>query len=113
MSRFRRLASLAVCLVSLGCSVPTESDDPLVPISNLTLRPYIISVVVGGTVSVESIFTGFGGSNLQGHVSSWTSADTTIATVDRFGRVTGRKKGNSLITARADNLIAYAMATVQ
>ncbi len=52
------------------------------------------------------------GSNRAGLVANWRSSDPTVATVDRFGNVTGVKPGAVTITAESDGVSATKAYTV-
>ena len=61
-------------------------------------RPY-----TGITLAHRAVGTHADGTERPGLAVAWKSSDSTIATVDRFGNVTGLKPGTVTLTASADN----------
>ncbi|MBQ9277465.1 MAG: Ig-like domain-containing protein [Lachnospiraceae bacterium] len=81
-------------------SIVVYYDDPI-PVTGITLNKSTTSVKVGKdeTLSVQS----FTPANASYKDVTWSSDDTSIATVDNEGKVTGQAVGTVTITATATN----------
>ena len=77
------------------CTV-TVTDDTI-PVESITLSPEKVEVGVGGSKQVVATISPANATNRE---LIWTSSDTSIATVDSNGIVTGVKVGNVTITAK-------------
>ncbi len=53
------------------------------------------------------------GNQITGKTFTWTTGDTTIATVDGSGNVLGKRLGNTTVTARADTASATGLIVVR
>lgn len=73
--------------------------------SNITINNVSATIKVNQTVQLTA--TSSTGSNI-----SWTSSDTSVATVTQEGLVTGIKQGTATITAQADGKKAICTVTV-
>lgn len=100
------LSALVVCsgilLTAAGCSDHSVSGVP----SAVTVTPSAASVEVGGVVKLTAEIDGKAGR------PSWTSSQTSVATVDTSGAVTGRAAGVVTITASSNGGTATAQVTV-
>jgi len=89
-------------------SIPVSA---VVPAASVALTPKSGRVAVGGQLTLEAALRDASGAEITGREPEWTSADTSIATVDH-GVVTGRRAGTVSITARCDRATASASVTV-
>lgn len=73
-----------------------------IAVTGISLNPISGSVKVGSTLQINASITP---ANATDQSVKYNSADTTIATVDTTGKVTGVKKGtcNIVATSNADN----------
>ena len=77
-----------------GGDTPTPTN---VDITGITVTPTTAKVEVGKTVALSSAFTPSNATETA--TVTWSSSDTTVATVDTTGTVTGVKAGTAAITA--------------
>lgn len=89
----------------------SESEDPRLPlpaeviasfakssdvhVTDLTVTPETVSVKVGETQQLTAAVTP---SNASNKTVNYVSSDSTVATVDASGLLTGRKTGSATIT---------------
>ena len=87
-----------------------DSSDPQVPATGVTVSPATANVNVGATVSLTATITPANSTD----TITWSSSDSTVATVSASGVVTGKKAGTATITAKAnDNVSGTATITVK
>lgn len=79
-----------------------------IPATDLTVAPTTANVIIGSTTQLTATVTP---SNSTDNVE-WTSSDTSVATVDNTGLVTGVKAGTATITAKAGEKEAECTVTV-
>ncbi|CAN5796606.1 hypothetical protein BH23GEM5_BH23GEM5_08010 [soil metagenome] len=84
----------------------------LVPISRLVVVPGTATIQVGNTVDLDAVALSAAGDTLTGRTVTWTSTDTTIATVSGTGLVTGVRIGTVTIRATSEGQTAEASITV-
>ena len=90
----------------------TAAVTPIIPVSGLTLSATNCTIHVGGTYQLMAIVTP---SNASNQSVSWTSSNTSVATVSSDGLVTARAVGTATITATTQdgsNLSATCAITV-
>src|SRR5206468_2252420 len=92
-----------------GTSVVTVTN---VPVATVTVSPSPASVVAGQTVQLTATPKDANGNPLAGRVVTWSSGNTTIATVSARGRVTGRVAGTATITATCEGQSGTSDVTV-
>lgn len=93
----------AVMLLALGCS--QESDPMFNEVAQVTVFSAAgYSVAVGQTLQLEGRAVTWGGVRVDERISSWTSTNTSIATVSNTGLVTGVAVGSTDIVARAEGV---------
>jgi alpha-tubulin suppressor-like RCC1 family protein len=83
------------------------SDDISITVDNpprsLEVTPDPAAVDVGSTVQLSATVRDMGGNALSGYSPSWSSDDTSVATVDSSGLVSGQQGGSTTITASVDD----------
>lgn len=97
-------SAIAMALVlAAGCS--QESDPMFNEVAEVRVFSAIgYSVAVGGTLQLEGRAVTWGGVRVDERISSWTSSNTSIATVSNTGLVTGVAVGSVDITATAQGV---------
>lgn len=83
------------------CTAPTKKISIENPATGITVTPETATVVRGSTTQLTAELTP---ENATSEVA-WSSSDTSIATVDESGVVTGVKAGTATITARVNETI--------
>lgn len=78
--------------------VPVTIDWPAV--GSIDIRAGYAALFVGTTVNLSAEVLHEDGSIRPGARISWASSDESVATVDRFGHVTGTSAGDVMVTAR-------------
>src|SRR5206468_3774914 len=92
-----------------GTSVVTVTN---VPVATVTVSPSPASVVAGQTVQLTATPKDANGNPLSGRVVTWLSSNTTVATVNASGRVTGKVAGTATITATCEGQSGTSDVTV-
>ena len=92
-----------------GLTDPTPDGSSVVNVASVTVAPKTATVNVGQNVSLEATVSP---ANATYPTVTWKSSDTSIATVDAAGKVTGVKAGKVTITATADGKSDTAEITV-
>ena len=100
---------LADCGGSEACCVPTTQPSP--PVEFVAATPSTATIAVGGAVSLSAVVTDAGGNALSGRSVTWTSGNTTVASVV-LGVVAGKAPGTATITAMSEGKIGTAFITV-
>ena len=116
----RRSAIMVLVLtlgIVLGCSnepgAPSrQAPPPPTPVSTVTVTAGQGQILVGGTILFSATLRDAVGVTLTGFTVTWASSDSTVATIDFFGRVTGVGSGTATITATADGKQGNASITV-
>jgi len=109
-------AAAIVLIMDKGTSAPSNPSNPSTPSTgvNLTalgLNPPSASVKVGGSITLAATKNPAN----SDETITWSSADTSVATVDQNGKVTGVKAGSStIIYAKSSrtNMSATCVITV-
>src|SRR6266568_2437413 len=84
----------------------------LVPVASVAVAPATASVRVGQTVQLTATPKDSAGGTLTGRTVTWTSGNTSVATVSPSGQVTGVAPGSANITATSDGQAGSAVVTV-
>ena len=98
-----------LALILAGCggdSDPTGSSGP--PLSQLGLFPHRLVLKVGESVQFEVIALDLNGLEVQGVRPTYTSTNTTVATVDPDGRINAEAVGTTTIRGTAGGQTAQA-----
>ena len=83
-----------------------------VPVSSVTVSPATANVAIGSTTQLSATLKDASGVTLTGRVVTWSSSQTTIATVSPTGLVTGVSGGTATITATSEGRTGTATVTV-
>src|SRR5712691_5524578 len=91
-----------------GTSVVTVS----VPVASVTVSPAAASVQAGQTQQLTATLKDANGNVLTGRTVTWSSNNTTVATVNGTGLVTAKVAGSATITATSEGQSGTASITV-
>jgi uncharacterized protein YjdB len=83
-----------------------------VPVASVTVSPSTSSVAIGQTTQLTATLTDASGNTLSGRVVTWSSSQTSIATVSGSGLVTGVSGGTATITATSEGQVGTATVDV-
>jgi len=83
-----------------------------VPVASVSVAPASATVSVGSTVQLTATPKDASGSPLSGRTVSWSSSNTSVATVSSSGLVTGVTVGSATITATSEGQSGTSAVTV-
>ena len=92
-------------------SITVVAAAPL-PVATVTVSPSSTSVKRGSNVTLTATLRDVNGQILTGRVVTWTSSDTSKATVSSTGVVRGVKEGTAVITAASEGKSGTSNITV-
>jgi len=92
-----------------GTAALTVTSDP---VSSVDVTPSTATIDVGQAVQLTATPRDAAGNALTGRAVSWTSSNTSMATVNASGRVTGVAAGSVTITATSEGVSGTASVTV-
>jgi len=109
-----RIAALhLVAAFLLSCDGTGTGIDGGVPVAALEVIPGTATVEIGRTVKLNATPKDASGDNLQRRVTwAWTSSDTSVASVNGHGAVTGVSEGTAIITATSEGVEGVATVDV-
>lgn len=81
------------------CSVTVTAADPI-RVTEITLNYTSASMVVGDTKQLSATISP---SNATDKTVSWSSSNTSVATVDNNGKITAKSRGTATITCKAND----------
>lgn len=113
MKKMLRIAAALAALLAMtnfiGCK-NDDDDDGDVDVTEVKITSTVTEVTVGKTITLTAEVLPAGATN---KTVTWTSSDTTFATVDSTGKVTGVKAGEATITASAGGQTDTVKVTVK
>jgi uncharacterized protein YjdB len=104
--------SATITATSEGKSGTASVTVTNVPVATVTVTPATSTLQIGGTVQLTATLRDAGGNALTGRTTTWTSSNTTAATVSATGLVTARAAGTATITATSEGKSGTASVTV-
>ena len=104
--------SATITAMSEGKSGTSAITVINVPVASVTVTPSSASGQVGQTVQLTATPRDASGNPLSGRAVTWSSSDTTVATVSRTGFVTAKGAGTATITATSEGKSGTATITV-
>jgi len=105
--------SATITATSEGQSGPASITVANVPVGSVSVSPPAASILVNGTVQLVATPRDANGTPLSGRAVSWSSSNTSVATVSSSGVVTGAAAGAATITATSEGQSGSATVTVQ
>lgn len=86
--------------------------DPATTVTSVAVSPTASNMTVGGTLQLAAQAKNASGSNLTGKSFTWSSTNTTVATVSSAGVVTARAAGTATIRAVSEGQTGSATVTI-
>src|SRR5207245_4576237 len=83
-----------------------------VPVASVTVSPAPASVQAGQTLQLTATPKDVNGNPLTGRTITWSSSNTSVATVNSSGLVSGVVAGSATITATSEGQSGTAAITV-
>ena len=105
-------ATITATVVLLGkkysktCTINVKSKNNTVNDASISLSKTSLTIQKGKSTTLKATVKG------KSKTVTWKSSDKTIATVDKSGKVTGKKEGTATITATANGVSAKCKVTV-
>ena len=120
MTRHRTLIRLSAALAGVALVWACGGDSPTVPPTPEPVRPTTVTVspatadltALGATVQLSAEVRDQNARVMAGATVTWSSGDTSVATVDVSGLVTAASNGTATITASAGSASGSAVVTV-
>jgi uncharacterized protein YjdB len=106
----RYFDNVVVSTQRIGCSASAPPGPAPIATLSVTLNP--ATVDVGATSQAIAVARDASGNVLTGRSVTWSSSNTSVATVDASGVVTGRAGGSAQITAISEGVSGNATITV-
>ncbi len=94
-----------------GAGGTTGPPPPPASVASVTVQPTPATVLIGATLQLWATTKDSAGNVLSGRTVTWTSGDTTVATVSTAGLVTGVAAGSTTMTAASDGTRATTALT--
>jgi len=104
--------SATITATTEGQSGTSSVTVTFVPVASVTVAPASASVQVGQTVQLTATPRDANGNALSGRAVTWSSTNTTVATVNGTGLVQGATAGSATITATSEGQSGTSAVTV-
>jgi len=104
--------SATITATSEGQSGTSAMTVTNVPVASVTVSPAAVSLTVGQTMQLAAVTKDANGTALSGRTVTWTTSNSTVATVSASGLVTGVAAGTATITATSEGVAGTAASTV-
>jgi uncharacterized protein YjdB len=104
--------SVTISATSEGQSGAATITVSTVPVASVTVAPASASLQVGQTAPLTATAKDANGNTLSGRVMTWQSSNTSVATVNGSGLVTGAGAGSATITATSEGQSGTSSVTV-
>src|SRR5436190_816846 len=104
--------SATITATSEGKTSTAAITVTTVPVASVAVSPATASIGVGQTVQLAAMPKDSAGAALTGRTVTWTSSNTSVATVSSSGQVTGVAAGSATITATSEGKTGSAAVTV-
>src|SRR4029077_14785692 len=91
----KRLGSATITASSGKASATANVTVSLIPVKKIIIAPANPSVIVNDSTTLSATTEDSVGNVLTGRVVTWSSSDTTTATIGATGTPTGKKVGSA------------------
>src|SRR5204862_355488 len=104
--------SAPITAMSEGKNSTATITVTIVPVASLAISPATATIRVGQTLQLAATPKDSAGGTLTGRMVTWTSSNTSVATVSGSGLVAGVTAGSATITATSEGKSSTAALTV-
>jgi uncharacterized protein YjdB len=104
--------SATITATSEGQSGTATANVTFIPVASVTVSPASASPQVGQTTQLTATPKDASGNPLSGRAVTWSSNNTTVATVNGTGLVSAKAAGSATITATSEGQSGTASITV-
>ena len=108
----RSTGTVTITATAEGRSDQTSATINPKPVASVQVEPASITVIVGGTATLQTVLRAADGTTLSGRSVTWTSSRLGVATVSGTGVVSGVAADTATITATAEGVSGTAKVTV-
>lgn len=95
-----------------AAATATVAEAPPLRVARITITPAQASIGLGSVAALAVTLADSLGRAVTGRALDWSSADSTVASVDASGVVAARRAGTTTVTARIDGRVATVAVTV-
>src|SRR5690348_5444123 len=119
MLHVRSAAAAILLAVAVACGSDSVATDPgtkpppAASVASVDVTPQTAEVGIGHTLKLNATPRDAAGNALSGRSVSWSSSNSSVASVDNGGTVIGVAAGNATITASSEGKSATAAITVK
>ncbi|MEM7414954.1 MAG: Ig-like domain-containing protein [Gemmatimonadota bacterium] len=110
LARTLALTLLPVALFACGTSTGPEPDPE--PVASVQVTPDSATIIARETRAFSASTLATGGAPLTGRTIAWSVANSTVATVDANGTVTGVSEGSTTVRATSEGVVGSATVDV-
>src|SRR5882762_6050069 len=107
------VGSAAITATSEGKTATAAITITTVPVASVAVSPASATIAVGSTQQLSAVTKDAAGTTLTGRVVTWSSDNTSVASVSGTGLVLGQTAGSATITATSEGKSGSSAITVQ
>lgn len=91
-------------------SACSSDDEDLIAVTSISLDTTQLTLLEGESATISATVSP---DNATNSTVTWSSSDTSVATVDKTGHITAVERGTAIITATAGNITVICTVTVK
>lgn len=108
----KTMGAATLCLLLVACSDSSPPTEGPAAVATVTLSQADVTLAAGARVTLQALPRDAQGRPLTGRQVTWSSSDSSVATVSSAGEVTGVANGSARITATSEGRSGFAQVTV-
>ena len=108
----RRIVAAAVLIVAAGCSDTTGPDVADTRVASVHVSPDTVALAPGAQVRLQAWAQNAAGGSVPNATFTWTSSDSSVATVSADGTVVGHAVGTARVSAINNTFSDFAVVIV-
>jgi uncharacterized protein YjdB len=105
--------SATITATSEGKIASSTATVTLVPVASVAVTPAAATITGGSNLQLSAVTRDAAGNTLTGRVVTWSSSNTSVATVSGSGLIVGQSAGSATITATSESAGGTSAITVQ